>query len=150
MKKILLGLVFLGFITSIHANTSKEYALKGRLVLSAFQCSVVASFLKQEEEHARLFNLGYKEGSSFLKAIEQNKISNADIKHTVPFIVLMSMQGPSNDFMLGRIYESIQVDVFKSIYENYSFSESGEKLGLDIRNINANKMFHDKNCNVLK
>jgi len=76
----------------------------GREILSAFNCSAWASKTNDSKETERLFLFGYKQGQKFLGALKAEKIKQEDISQEVPIGVTMLLQGPSEEFILGRIF----------------------------------------------
>ncbi len=69
--------------------------------------------------HKKLFEIGLHSGRKFLAAVEAKTISPTDIQGTVPFIVVATAQGPSHDFILGRIWETASQDA----YEKFKLKE---------------------------
>lgn len=101
----LLIVAILGLSRSAYAEASKDYAIHGKQIVSAFMCSAVAGELKNKEEANRLFKLGYESGKFFLEAVNTGKVQNEDIDSIVPMIVTLRMRGPSIDFILGTIWD---------------------------------------------
>ena len=66
------------------AQASKEYALMGKNAYSAFECSLLASYARNESEQRRLFEIGYAQGKTFIEALTSGKIQPEDVKNTVP------------------------------------------------------------------
>jgi hypothetical protein len=72
---------------------------------SAFECATYAELSGNVEERARLFQVGYDAGRSFLTGIQDRTISEAETQKA-PFGVLLVLGGPSVNFMVGRVFES--------------------------------------------
>jgi hypothetical protein len=85
--------------------TPEDYARLGARVWTVFGCSALASQAHNRKERERLFMLGYNDGHKFIQTLSQGKIKNEDLNHYTPAVVLLSLQGPTDDFMLGTMYE---------------------------------------------
>lgn len=97
-----------GFLTNALADAPSEHALMGRSIYSAFTCSVLASLMEEEKEHERLFTYGYEQGRVFVDRVRSGKITNEELRKSVPMGVSMYLRGPSSDFILGRIYSDAE------------------------------------------
>ncbi|MBU2566162.1 hypothetical protein KKG46_01225 [Patescibacteria group bacterium] len=125
-------------------KTSLEYARMSRISWSAFQCSMWASLIDDDEEAERQFKLGYKKGIEFLSALESQKIEDKDFRSEVPIGVSMNLSGPSNDFILGIIYSAATDDAFKSIQADLKASDWEE-----IQRTKAMVKYQDSNCSLI-
>jgi hypothetical protein len=134
-----------GFISAAsHAQPSRELALSARLSWSAFECSSLASVMSDQAEQERLFTLGYEQGKVFIQAARSNRIDQKDINNDVPSGFLMLMQGPTPDFVLGRVFESAQENALKDVITPSSVTNKELKVLL------AQGKFSKQNCNVLR
>jgi hypothetical protein len=101
-----------------HAGGEMAKAELSRRMMSAFECSVYAGMANLKDEEKRLFELGLADGREFLRAVRTGAISQETLKTAVPLLgVQMLMSGPSEDFMLGRMYEGVAESAFNKIYE---------------------------------
>ena len=117
------------------AQTSGEKALSARASWSAFECAYLADMLGKDAEQRRLESYGYSQGLQFIAAHKSGQIEESDIHSTVPSDFLDgSVTGPTPDFMLGRLYESIRNFVGDQVLEDDDFhiSES-EQLNISVR-----------------
>ena len=146
MKRLIL-IILLTFILSSQptsAETSKEYALMGSKAWSAFECTVLASYGKKPEaEQERLFTLGYDAGITFLQAFKEGKNIKEDLYNQLPIAFLLSLRGPNNDFILGRVYEMVAEDAVKDIIDI-------AKSDVELKKILADDKFFKKNCHLIK
>jgi hypothetical protein len=118
MNKFALPVAVLIFVTTdASSQTSSQNALMGLKAWSAFECSALASYAKDEKESERLFTLGYESGKVFLTALRAGKIQPDDIQARVPVGVMWKVAGPNIDFVLGRIWESASENVLKEVFE---------------------------------
>ncbi len=62
----------------------------------------------EPEEAQRLFEFGVDTGRGFVQAARDGEMSQEDFQQSVPLGVSMRLGGPSDDFMIGRIYESAE------------------------------------------
>jgi hypothetical protein len=125
-------------------KSSKEYAVMSREMFSAFECSFWASVIEDSEEAERLFTSGYKLGKEFLGAVDAQKIEQKDWSSEVPIGVSMVLQGPSKEFILGRIYDSAVEDVSDEIFKTGDEFNSDETQ----KSIASNK-YRDGNCQLI-
>ncbi|TSC70692.1 MAG: hypothetical protein G01um101449_299 [Parcubacteria group bacterium Gr01-1014_49] len=126
------------------SQTSKEYAVMGRQLWSAFQCASWASVVGDNKEQERLFLFGYAQGEKFLVAAKAGKIENPDINQEVPIGVTMLVQGPTNDFILGRIFEGAQEEALDEVYKTGNKYNSTE-----LQKIIAENKYRDSNCQLI-
>ncbi len=85
-------------------NAADEKALLGRIMWSAFQCSAFAELAENKNEQERLYLVGLNAGRTFLEAMKAGQISEQAVKDEVPINVLQRLEGPSNEFVIGKIY----------------------------------------------
>ena len=144
LKTILLGL-FVAFLNqSVMAETSKEYAVMAKSVWSAFECSVLAEKSKNVIEQERLFTYGYKQGLVFIEALKAQKIKQEDLSSESPLMMLLLLQGPTPDFMLGRVFEGALESGLKNVYK------TGEEFNSDeMQETIAKNEFWNRNCQLI-
>lgn len=135
-------------ISSDQKNTftqsSKEYAVMGIQASSAFRCSSWASEIDDQKEAKRLFMFGYEQGKKFIGALSAQKIKQEDLESEVPLVILMLLQGPSEDFMLGKIYQTIQESALEDVLK------TGDDLNSDeVQKVIAGNKFRDSNCQLI-
>ncbi|MGY1410873.1 hypothetical protein ACW5EG_15030 [Luteimonas sp. A611] len=70
----------------------------------------------QPAEQERLFNFGYAQGREFISALEAGKIKREDLSSHAPVGALLLLEGPSADFILGRIYAAAEENALKDVY----------------------------------
>ena len=90
---------------SVKGETSLEYSKMGKVVLSAFKCSIFAEKAEKADEQKRLFVFAFEHGKEFIEALKDGEIKETDFNQEVTAYIQMLLGGPSADFMLGRIYE---------------------------------------------
>ncbi len=130
--------------TSTPNQTSKEYAVMGRQLWSAFQCASWASVTGDSEEQERLFLFGYAQGKTFLEALNSEKIQRDDISENVPIVVTMLLQGPTEEFILGRLFENAQDSALKDVFQT-----GNEYNSESLREIIAGNKYRESNCQLI-
>jgi len=128
------------------AQTSKDYAVMGKKAYAAFECAALASFARDEDEQHRLFQLGYDEGKTFLEALRNGKIEAEDVNSTVPVGITLALEGPTADFILGRVWEGAVKNVLDKINRDFSddhYPSSDEQAGA------AKNHFSRENCGLI-
>jgi len=144
IKINILFISFLLFSPYTQAENSKELAMLGKKLWVAFECSALASKSGNPKEQDRLFLYGYETGKKFIESIKKNKIKKEDISSTAPIGVMMLLQGPSTDFMLGRIFGGALENALKDVFitnEKYNSEE--------IQKIIAENKFQKQNCELI-
>lgn len=133
---------------SFYNQSSKEYAVMGRELWSAFSCSTWASHFGDQKEAERLFLFGYEQGKKFLGAARAGKITDEDFRQEVPIGISMSLSGgPNDDFILGVISSNVQEDALEEVfYTNF------DKTKLNSDNLQksiAENKYRDGNCQLI-
>lgn len=126
------------------AQESVTYAQMAKATWSAFECSSLASKLKKPADQERLFKFGYSQGKAFIAALQAGKIKREDLSSNAPVGVLWLVEGPTPDFMLGRIYESAQDNALKDIYRVGDHFNTDEEQELA-----ASTKFASSNCQLI-
>ncbi len=96
-------------------NAADEKALLGRIMWSAFQCSTFAELSDYKSEQERLHLVGLNAGRAFLEAMKAGQISEQAAKDDVPINVLQRLEGPSNEFVISKIYEAATSGAYDEI-----------------------------------
>lgn len=126
------------------AETSGSSVDSGRAVFSAFECTVLAAKIGRTEEQRRLFEFGYEEGKKFIDSVRSGEISKEELSSKVPVGVLWHMEGPTTDFILGRIYESAAENALDGVY-----GRTNEVLSAEEQNRIAENKFSTMNCGLI-
>ncbi len=116
----------------------------GSVSWSAFECSSLASVMNEEKEQERLFSLGYQQGKAFIDALQKNRVELKDRNEQVPSGFLLLLQGPTPDFMLGRVFESAQENALKDVITPNSIASRDFQATL------ARTKFTKQNCSLLR
>jgi len=123
MTLFVCGLIIFGCLPDVRGAQNSELPPEKEILLlqskktwSAFECSYLASKLNKPNEQERLFLFGFDMGKSFLIAAEQRKFTREEASKIVPTGFLLVMQGPSHDFVLGRLWESITEYASKELF----------------------------------
>jgi hypothetical protein len=122
-----------------------QEAQLGRLSWAAFYCATLAGQANEQSEQERLFILGYQSGLSFINALQEGRVTEEQTDATVPLIVMLSLSGPTPDFMLGRVYEAAA----EKAYDDVS-GELDQILGPEMRRSVAMGLFESNNCILLR
>ncbi len=131
-------------VATAQADESKEHALRAAVAWSAFECSSLASMSKDAAEQERLFLYGLEQGRRFIAAHQAGKIKHEHLSNTVPLRFLLLLEGPSTDFMLGRIFEAIQENAVEDIFK------TGDKFNSkEVQVILAQTKFGKRNCELI-
>ena len=141
---IVLLLLFCSVTSTVQAEDSKELSMLGKKFYVAFECSILASKGGNSNEQERLFLYGYETGKYFIESLEKNKIKKEDFSSNVPMTVSLTLQGPSADFILGRIFEVALEYALKDVYK------SGDKHNSqEVQEIKATTKYQNQNCKLI-
>ena len=146
IKNSLIVLLLLSYsVTStVQAEDSKELSMLGKKFYVAFGCSILAEIGGNSNEQERLFLYGYETGKYFIESLEKNKIKKEDFSSNVPLAVSLTLQGPSADFILGRMYEVALEYSLKDVYN------SGDKYNSqEVQEIKAKTKYQNQNCELI-
>lgn len=116
----------------------------GQLIWSAIECSTFAEMAGDESEHKRLFDIGYTTGKQLLD--RWNDLDDQFIQ-SLPIGILMSLEGPSNDFMLGRIFSLVSNTAFDKVTRDSSGSRISDK---DVKTLKAQNLYRSSNCELIR
>ena len=144
MQILLAAVLALSFSMPTSAQESEAYAQMARATWSAFECSSLASKAGKPEEQQRLFLYGYEQGKQFIAALQAGKVDQKDLSSEAPLIVLLLLQGPSPDFMLGRIFESSQKSVLRDVFTVGRHYNSDEE-----QKVTADNKFWKLSCQLI-
>jgi len=155
MKRLaLICCTYLVFCFGSVAGHTDEPPVSGKTAkqsLVAFQCATLASFAKNTEEAERLFLYGYEQGKAFIGAISEKNITEEEVQKA-PLSILLTLQGPNPDFMLGRIYEYASESTYDSITDRMKkegVSETYLLTNVQLRGSWARNMFNEQHCSLI-
>lgn len=126
------------------AQTSKVYAGMARATWAAFECTALASHTRNGAEQERLFKYGYRTGLSFIAALQAGKIDRKDLSTEAPWLMMLLLQGPTPDFMLGRVYEAAQDAALKNVLHT-----GGSLNSEDTQRVLAHSEYNSRNCQLI-
>ncbi len=99
------------------ARAAENEARLAAKMWAAFTCSTYAELSNQKAEQGRLFELGYETGKQFLDALQAGTISKKDFRSEIPVVVTRLLAGPSDEFILGRIFEHAAGVTFDAVVD---------------------------------
>lgn len=144
LKFIVVAVVGLTMMQSALAERSTPYGTMIQSAWSAFQCSVLAEKADDLQEQKRLFEFGYARGLKFFAALESGEARAKDLPEDSPFSMLLLLQGPTPDFMLGRIFEVALRSALENIYTTGDYYHPAE-----IQESIAAAEFWKRNCTLI-
>lgn len=112
---VLTSIGLVGIVAPSFGQTAIEKARLARTMWSAFQCGMYAGMSGDEKEQARLFDVGIKAGRDFLESLNKKQIPTEIARQEVPIGVSSVLQGPTPDFIIGRIFENSSQDAYDAI-----------------------------------
>lgn len=143
IEPICIALMF-SVASSAAADDGKAKAQLARKMFSAFQCSMFAEIAKKDGETQRLFEIGVDAGRTFLGALRKNEIPEDALRTHVPLMgVAMLLNGPSDDFIIGRIYENASREAYNKIIPD------GESISEEVKKLKAVSTYTSANCELI-
>jgi hypothetical protein len=133
-------------LTTGPANSAEKQVRLGQVMWSAFECFTYALASEKPEEADRLFVVGLKAGRDFMDAVKSGNVSKEELFSDVPSGVSdrLAEGGPSNDFIIGRMYEAANAWAIKTL------SESKASLDKEVRTMIAEDTYGKRNCALIK
>jgi len=126
----------------------------GRLFYSAWRCSVIAGYKQDSDEQARLFELGYKVGSSFVTRALNKTMDEEEWKKAPIGVTWELSGGPSVDYRLGYLFKSLDTDVYETVVKKdrngMLFDDVLKWRDEEQRKRYAEEIFLDSNCAILR
>lgn len=102
-------------LSSVGADEGEAKARLAKIMVSAFECSTLSIIKGDEQQSQRLFDVGFRAGREFFEAFKKNQISKEVVQNHVPLVVVLKMEGPSADFIIGRIYEDVKSETYDTV-----------------------------------
>ena len=140
----LLIVTVLGILTGNSFAQDQDLATSAKLAYRAFECAHLASSQSDQVQKDRLFKLGITEARRAGSAYIRGEITDQDLSRT-EIMTTFFMDGPSQDFIAGRLYEGAGNHVWINIK---TASGGADAPLLDMRRITS-RMYQDKNCELL-
>jgi hypothetical protein len=126
----------------------------GRVLWTAFMCGEYANLANKPEEATRLFELGYSTGKKFLEAVRNKTVPDAEIRAKVPIGVTLEMSGPTDEFILGRIYSVATTMAYDVIVKHDKFglemAAKDWRTDPETQKLIATNEFDHGNCSLIK
>ena len=151
MRMVFLVAITMSLNALSHAQEPERHL--ARVAHAAFECSVYAGMISKEDEHDRLFSLGYAAIKDFFELLENGALSDEYLSQHVPVGVSAVWNGPTTEFRIGRIYESISQYAYDNVVKE---DENGllkpvEKWITDtkLRESIAFDHYRKRNCEIL-
>ena len=100
------------------AKAAQEDARAAKVMWTAWLCSTYAELTGDVDEQRRLFTLGYASGQRFVAAAAAGTITAKEANSIVPLAVGFLMAGPSEEFILGRVFESAANQAYDDVVKH--------------------------------
>ena len=144
----------LGLVTSASAQ---EAGTKARLAFEHWYCLHLIEAMSDNERKKLASNLERhgQLGIDYAKSMMQDLHKYGDKNNdnwasNAPMFFNWTLAGPSDDFIIGRLFEaSMNSSRDKIYYENKNF-DNEKYLDEGTRFLKANNEYYEKNCNLLR
>lgn len=123
-------------------------------MMAHWRCQVWSGMAGDEESALAHSNQGYASGSRFVAAARSGQIDQTDLDATVPIYILFSLGGPSDDFVLGRLYEMTTQNAFDQIVtrnkDGVPLPPSDYVTDTEVQSVMAGELARSSNCAALR
>lgn len=119
------------------------------LAWGAWECATAIEYTDNvEADRSRYVELGINAARRFLEAEVAGDVPPEIWRQEVPVAFGLRVGGPSIDFVVGRWFEVAISTAFDEIHDDIP---NGATLAQreDIRSLNAERLFRDRNCQLL-
>lgn len=128
-----------------HAETASDDGRLARLSWSAYKCVDFAARASKHDAQTRLFSIATDAGRRFIEGVKSGAITKESVDNQAPIGFLLRMEGPSADFMLGRVYSAASNEA-----ENELMDACGQcRIGSELLKVIAANLYHQANCELL-
>lgn len=140
-RTLVLALLSWCVLSEAEAATPDQAALSW----AAFECATFAEHSGERAQQERLFNLGLASGREFIVAMQRHEFTDEQVNNSAPVGFLLSLGGPSVDFMLGVVFAHASQHGFERITER-----AGQRLDRELMQVVAGNLFRENNCALLR
>ncbi|MFQ6238253.1 hypothetical protein [Sinorhizobium meliloti] len=148
------AIVLLTLMMAGSASASEQDARLSRLAWSAFECHELARISGDDGEKDRLFKVGLDASMTFVEKFRAGEISEDDRFMHVPGGISRAMEGPSVEFVVGRIYQVVAGNTYEDVTQRDSGGKRlpPEKYVVDPVEVTgiARTKYREANCELIK
>jgi len=136
-------------------DVSLRLAKGGRRAWDAFQCAGFAAAMHDKDAFDGVFARGFSTAHLFLDALQKERIKRAHFDKEIPSPMRASLEGPSADFIVGRVYQTAlesavyAVDTGAAALNRDRKVEPGSDAYKALRNDVASSLFESSGCHDL-
>lgn len=136
-------------------DVSLRLARSGRRAWDAFQCAGFAATMHDKEAFDGVFARGFSTAHVFLDALQKERIKRAHFEKEIPSPMRASLEGPSADFVVGRVYQTALESAVHAVETGAAALNRDRKVepGSDaykaLRNDVASSLFESSGCHDL-
>ena len=136
-------------------DVSLRLAKGGRRAWDAFQCAGFAAAMHDKEAFDGVFARGFSTAHLFLDALQKERIKRAHFEREIPSPMRASLEGPSPDFIVGRVYQTALESAVYAVETGAAALNKDRKVepGSDaykaLRNDVASSLFESSGCHDL-
>ena len=136
-------------------DVSVRLAQSGRAAWDAFQCAGFAAAMHDKEAFDGVFAHGFSSAHRFLDALQKDRIKRVHFKREIPSPMRASLEGPSPDFVVGRVYQTALESAVYAVETGAATLNRDRKFEPDsdayraLRNDVASSLFESSGCHDL-
>jgi hypothetical protein len=132
----------------------RTLAAESLAMMAHWRCQVWSEMSRDDTSSLAHFEQGYTSGSRFVAAARAGQIEEVDFDETVPVYISMSLAGPSDDFVLGRLYEMTMTQAYDQIVrrgkDGALLNPSDYVMDLEVQAVLAEGLIRSSNCAALR
>lgn len=89
------------------ASQEGHYGVLAKSAVVAIECGMYASFAEKKDLVPKFYANGIQASRELIEAIRKGRVSDKVLRSEVPLLInwILRDGGPSDDFMIGRIFE---------------------------------------------
>jgi hypothetical protein len=132
---------------------SRSLARLSLVMMANWNCGTWAEMSNDTQAQADHWQRGYEAGRGFVDGAKAGRISREDVNAIVPMNVLLTLQGPSTEFVLGRLHHMIASDAHDEVSAR---DENGNRLPTgasplvpEFWDMKAARLYRQGNCEAL-
>jgi hypothetical protein len=107
--------IFAVWAFAMAAGQQPATAADSVLMVAHWRCQVWSGMAGEEDRFLAHHDSGILAGRRFVEAVRAGGITPQDVDATVPIFVALSLEGPSDEFVLGRLYEITTTDAYDQV-----------------------------------
>lgn len=149
--RTIITMMLLSIPYSSVAQETSSNAIKSQTLVAHWSCMVYSNYTEDKESAELHFEAGLSDGKLFVADARNGTLTQHELLSSAPYLVVSLLQGPSDDFVLGRLFEGIRDYAYEKVarkaetgHDSLHFETDPELLRIKSQNI-----YRSSNCQLL-